>query len=434
MSKWQEMYKKKLTSPEEIVGQIKSGDVCCCPSALGEPAALVEALAERALREDITGITHHMLLACRKWKYLSPELAGRIIHVAWFTSGAARPAVQEGRADYMPNFYHEVPRYWREYREPDVFYAMVSPMDKHGYFSFGVAASEPRAQMSRAKKIFLEVNQYMPRVHGSAFVHISEVDALCEAHIPLPELPSEPLSEIDIIMGNSIAEMIPDGATIQLGIGGIPNAVGKALMTKKDLGIHSEMFTDSMVDLIEAGVVTNKKKNINTGKSIASFAFGSRRMYDYLDDNPGVEFHPVDYVNEPTIIGLNDNFISINACLEVDLLGQVCSESIGPKNFSGTGGQVDFVRGANRSKGGKAFIAMYSTAKNNTISKIKPMLTEGAVVTTSKNDVDYIVTEYGIAKLKGKTASERAKALIAIAHPNFREELTFAARKMNLII
>jgi len=434
VSKFQEMYKQKLSTAEEIVKQVKSGDICACPSALGEPAALVEALAERALKEDLSGITHHMLLACRKWKYLQPELAGKMTHVAWFTSGGARPAVNEGRADYMPNFYHEVPRYWREYIAADVFYAMVSPMDKHGYFSFGVAASEGRGQMSRAKKIFLEVNEYMPRIHGDNFVHISEVDAICEANIPLPELPDAPLAEKDILMGNYIAEQIPDGACIQLGIGGVPNAVGKALMNKKDLGLHSEMFTDSMVSLIEAGVVTNRKKNINKLKTIASFAFGSRKMYDYLDDNPGVEFYPVSYVNEPTIIGQNDNVISINACLEVDFLGQVCSESIGPKNFSGTGGQLDFVRGANRSKGGKAFIAMYSTAKNDTISKITPMLTQGAAVTTTKNDVDCIVTEYGIAKLKGKTAGQRAKELINIAHPKFREELLFTAKKMNLLV
>lgn len=434
MSKWQEMYKNKLTSPEEIVKHVKSGDICACPSALGEPAALVEALAERALREDLSGITHHMLLACRKWKYFAPELAGKMTHVAWFTSGAARPAIGEGRADYMPNYYHEVPRYWREYIEPDVFYGMVSPMDKHGYFSFSIGSSEPRAQMSRAKKIFLEVNKYMPRSHGSAIVHISEADAICEADIPLPELPNEPLGEKDIIIGKSIAERIIDGSTIQLGIGGIPNAVGKALLNKKDIGIHSEMFTDSMVELIEAGVVNNTKKNINTRKSIASFAFGSRSMYDFIDDNPGIEFHPVDYVNEPNIICLNDNMVSINACLEVDLLGQVCSESMGPRNFSGTGGQVDFVRGANRSKGGKSFLAMYSTAKNDTLSKIKPVLTEGSVVTTSKNDVDHIVTEYGVARLKGKTASERAKALIEIAHPKFREELLAAAKKMNLMV
>lgn len=434
MSKWQEMYKSKLKSPEEIVKEVKSGDICACPSALGEPAALVEALAERALKEDMSGITHHMLLACRKWKYLTPELAGKMTHVAWFTSGAARAAIKEGRADYMPNYYNEVPRYWREYIQPDIFYGMVSPMDKHGYFSFSMGSSEARAQMSRAKKIFLEVNKYMPRAHGSAIVHISEVDALCEADIPLPELPAAPLSDKDITIGSSVAERIPDGAIIQLGIGGMPNAVGKALMSKKDLGLHSEMFTDSMVDLIEAGVATNRTKKINTLKSVASFAFGSRRMYDFIDDNPGIEFHPVDYVNEPTIIGIHDNFVSINACLEVDLLGQVCSESLGPTNISGTGGQVDFVRGANISKGGQSFLCMYSTAKNDTITKIKPMLTEGSVVTTSKNDVDHIVTEFGVVKLKGKTASQRAKALISIAHPSFREELLAAAKKLNLLV
>lgn len=434
MGKWHQIYQEKLRTPQDIVKEIKSGDVCASPSALGEPFALVEALADRALQENLTGITHHLLLTCRKQKYLAPEMAGKITHVAWFTSGAARAAVQEGRADFMPNYYNEVPRYWREYVEPDVFYAMVSPMDSHGYFSFGMAASEPRAQMSRAKKIFLEVNEYMPRVLGSAFVHISEVDAVCEANIPLPELPTEELSPIDIQIGNWITERIPNGACIQLGIGGVPNAVGKALIAKKDLGLHSEMFTDSMVDLIEAGAVTNFKKGINVGRSVASFAHGSRRMFDFLHDNPGIEFQSIEYTNNPNVIAMNNNVVSINACLEVDLLGQVCSESLGYKNFSGTGGQVDFVRGANLSQGGQSFIATYSTAKKDTITKIKPVLTEGAVVTTPKNDVDQIVTEYGVAKLRGKTASERAKALIAIAHPNFREELLFAAKKMNLMV
>lgn len=434
MSKWQEMYKRKLKTPEEIVKEVKSGDICACTSALGEPAALVEALAERALKENLSGITHHMLLACRKWKYLNPELAGKMTHVAWFTSGNARQAVKEGRADYMPGFYHEFPRFWREYIQPDVFYAMVSPMDKHGYFSFSLGAAEARAQMSRAKKIFLEVNEYMPRAHGPAIVHISEVDAICEAHIPLPELPPVPLTDKDITIGNFVAERIPDGAVIQLGIGGMPNAVGKALMSKKDLGIHSEMFTDSMTDLIEAGVVTNRTKNINTLKSVASFSVASKRTYDFIDDNPSIEFHPVDYINEPTIIAKNDKVVSINACLEVDLLGQVCSESLGPTNISGTGGQVDFIRGANLSKGGQSFLCMYSTAKDDTISKIKPVLTLGSVVTTPKNEVDHIVTEYGVVKLKGKTASQRAKALISIAHPNFRDELMAAAKKLNLLV
>jgi acyl-CoA hydrolase len=434
MDHWKDMYYAKLLTAKEISQHIQSKDVCVCSCALGEPPSIMEALAERAEKENLTGIEHHMLLTLGNYKYLRPDMAGKIQHVAWFTSGYARPAVWEGRADYMPVFYHEVPRFWREFVEPDVFYALVSPMDKHGYFSFGVASSEAMSALSRAKKVFLEVNPNMPRVHGNNFVHISRVNAICVSELPLGELPNGEITEIDQQIGTSIADLIPDGATIQLGIGGMPNAVAQALKEKRDLGIHSEMFTEGMVDLIQAGAVSNMKKSIHVGKSIATFAAGTRRMYDFLDDNPSVEFHPVDYVNDPNVIATHENFISINACLEIDLLGQVCSESIGYKNFSGTGGQVDFVRGAAKSKGGKAFIAMYSTAKKGTISKVKPVLTEGSVVTTSKNDVDYIVTEYGVVKLKGKTAGQRAKELIRIAHPDFRDELMHAAKKMNLMI
>ena len=335
----------------------------------------------------------------------------------------------------MPAHYSEIPKIWREYiPRLDVFYATVSPMDKHGFFSFGLVAAESLAQLERAKYVFLEVNDQVPRVMGTHVVHISQVTALCENSYPMPTLPEMPLSENSKKMGTMIAEMIPNGATIQFGIGEVPNAVGKLLLEKKDLGIHTEMFTDSMVDLIEAGAVTNMKKNIDIGKTVAAFCWGSQRMYDFIDDNRSIELHGVDYVNSPYIIGKLDNFVSINAGLEIDLLGQVCSESIGYKNYSGTGGQLDFVRGCSISKGGKSFIAMNSTAKNGTLSKIKPILTPGAAVTTTKNDIDNVVTEYGIARLKGKTAGQRAKALIDIAHPKFREELLFEARKMNLMV
>ncbi len=434
MNKWGKIYKDKLLKPSKIVQQINSGDTCVCPCMLGEPVEIVRALSERAEKEKLKDIEHHMLLSFRQHKYLEPQMKDKIRHISWFTSGYSRKAVWEGRADYMPVYYHEVPKFWREHVKPDVFYALVSPMDKHGYFSFGVSCSEAHAALSRAKKVFIEVNPNMPRTHGRNFIHVSQVDAICESKLDLVELKNPPIKKVDNVIGNSIAELISNGATIQLGIGGIPNAVGKALMNKKDLGIHSEMFTEVMVDLIENGVVTNANKNINIGKSITTFAAGTKKMYDFLDDNPGVEFHPVDYVNDPNVISSHDNFISINSCVEVDLLGQVCSESLGYKNFSGTGGQVDFVRGATKSIGGKSFIAMYSTAKKGTISKIKPILTEGSVVTTSKNDVDYIVTEYGVVKLKGKTAGQRAKALISIAHPEYREQLTYDAKKMNLII
>lgn len=362
------------------------------------------------------------------------DLDGKFNHSTLYCgTNDVRKAIFEKRTDFIPSFYYQIPRIIDEFIKPDVFYATVSPMDEHGYLSFGTSVSNAIMMKKVARRIYLEVNERMPRTHGNSFIHITEVDALCEANRELPELKSSDISKSEMIIGNYIAELVPNGAAIQLGIGGIPNAAAQALRDKRDLGIHSELFTESMVDLIEQGVVTNKKKNIHEGKSIVTFALGTKKMYDYLNDNVGVEFYPVDYVNNPNVIGMNDNLISINSCIEVDLFGQVCAESLGTKHYSGVGGQVDFVRGACCSKGGKSIIAMESTAKRGTTSKIKSILTPGSIVTTSRNEVDYIVTEYGIAKLKGKTIKERAKALIAIAHPNFRETLEFEAKEINLL-
>lgn len=307
-------------------------------------------------------------------------------------------------------------------------------MDKHGYFSCGMSGAEIAALKTKASIILLDVNDKMPRVMGNNFIHISQVTALCESSRELLTLEAAPLTDMDKKIGQMIADEVPDGATIQLGIGGIPNAVGVLLQDKHDLGIHTEMFTDSMVDLINCGAVTNMKKPVNVGKTIATLAWGTKKMYDYMDDNPAFEMHPVDYTNDPYVIGMHDNFISVNACVEIDLFGQVCAESLGTLHYSGSGGQVDYVRGANLSKGGKGFIAMTSTAKNGTISKIKPVLTPGSIVTTPKNEVDFLVTENNIVRLKGQTASERAKMIISLAAPEFREELEFEAKKMNLII
>ena len=307
-------------------------------------------------------------------------------------------------------------------------------MDKHGYFSLGAVNSYAPAMIDKAKHLFVEVNENTPRAVCGAQLHISQISGLVENTVELPPLPPPKLDEVSITIGNLIAEQISDGACIQLGIGAIPDAVGMALKNKHDLGIHTEMFTSSMVDLIECGAVNNSKKQIHRGISVTTFAFGAKKIYDYIDDNPAIAIMPVDYVNDPEVICRNDNVVSINAALEVDLFGQVCAESIGTRLMSGSGGQVDYVRGACQSRGGKSFIAFTSTAKGGTISKIKPMLTEGAVVTTSKNDVDYIVTEYGIAHLRGETMSSRVKQLISIAHPAFRDELRFDAKKRGILI
>lgn len=431
---FQEIYNQKLMTPQAIADYVQSGFICASPSCLSQPIAIVNAIADRARKGEIEGVESHGIIA-QPAPFLDPELAGKYTHVSWFTSGAARPGVKAGYIDVVPSHYSYAPSLWLEARDRlDVAYMVVSPMDKHGYFSMGVTASENYALIEKAKYVFVEVNKYMPRTHGVNFIHVSEVTGICEYDNPLGELPSGAITENDMAMGKMIADMVPNGATIQLGIGGIPNAVGTALMCKEDLGIHTEMFTDSMVDLIEAGVVTNKKKNIHKNKTIASFAWGSKKMYDYMDENISLEMHPVSYVNDPYVIGKLDNFISVNSCIEIDFFGQACAESIGHVNFSGPGGQLDFVRGCHVSKGGKSFIAINSTAKNGTISKIKPMLTPGAAVTTGKNDIDYVVTEFGVVRLKGLSVSQRAKALISIAHPNFREELTAEAKRMNILM
>lgn len=430
---WASLYTEKLKTPEEVALLFKSGDVCLSNGQITEPTSILDALADRAQKENLKDIKHYLLLPMRQQKYMAVGMEKHIRHVSLFVSGFDREAVWEGRNDYVPGNYSGVPFIWKNiYEGPDVFYCTVSPMDKHGYFSCGTAGDLSEIR-KKANLLLLEVNPSMPRTFGSQ-IHISEADAIAESDIPITEVAPAPVGKEDQAIGGMIAQEIPDGATLQLGIGGIPNAVAQALMDKRDLGIHSEMFCESIVDLTNAGIITNDRKNIHRGKTIVTFTMGSRKTYDFLDDNPGVEFLPVDYVNDPFVIAQNDNMISINSCMEIDLFGQVCSETIGPKNFSGAGGQVDFIRGAAASKGGKSFLAFRSAAKGGTISKIKPVLTQGSCVTTTRNDVDYIVTEQGIIRLKGMTCSERAKALISIAHPNFRDELTKAAKEMHIIV
>lgn len=435
MNKFQEMYQAKCKSPEEVAMYVKSGDVCACPTGLEEPTAICEAVAARAMRGELTGVVHHATLSVKGGPFMKPELKGKYDYVSWFTGGPGRKGIQEGIHTYIPNNYSTIPGLWRDVQPRlDVFYAEVSPMDKHGYFSCPMAGAEVVAMREKASIILLDVNDQMPRVMGDCLIHISQVTALCESSRPLLVLNNPPLSDDDKKIGQMIADEVCDGATLQLGIGGIPNAVGVLLKDKKDLGLHTEMFTDSMVDLLECGAVTNMKKPIHVGKTVATLAWGSKKMYDFMDDNPAFEMYPVSYINNPAVIAQHDNFVSVNSCVEVDLFGQVCSESIGTKHYSGSGGQLDFVRGANMSKGGKGFIAMLSTTKGGTISKIKPILTPGSIVTTPRNEVDFLVTENGIVRLKGQTASQRAKMIISLAAPQFREELEYEAKKMNLII
>ena len=436
MSDYQQLYEQKRLSADEVAARVESAWLIGMDAAVAQAPAIMDAICRKAERGELSGVRVQFLLDSYPFAFLDENsgLAGKVIAEPWFASGGARRALAAGIADYIPNYYRDIPRHARANYDYDAFCATVSPMDKHGYFSLGPVSSYSPAIIDKAKRIFVEVNPNMPRAVCGAQVHISQVDGLVENNDELPTLPPAKLDETSITIGNLIAEQIGDGSCIQLGIGAIPDAVGLALMSKHDLGIHTEMFTSSMVDLIECGAVNNSKKQIHRGKSITTFAFGTKKIYDYIDDNPAIEILPVDYVNNPEVICQNDNMISINAALEVDLFGQVCAESIGTKIMSGSGGQVDYVRGACQSKGGKSFIAFTSTAKGGTISKIKPILTPGAVVTTSKNDVDYIVTEYGLAHLRGETLSSRVKQLIAIAHPDFRDELRFEAKNRGILI
>lgn len=435
MTDYQKMYQEKLTTPDKIARQVQSGWLLGMDTATSQTPAIMTAIAEYIRSSDITGVKVQALLDAYPFEfYTDPTLAGKMTGYSWFSSSAARKAVNAGYADIIPAYYRDFPTRIRAEYDYDAVCVEVAPMDRHGYFSLALNGSYIDAMLDKTKRIFLEVNDRQPRGLCGSLIHISQVDAIVEYNHDLPVLPPVQLDEVSKTIGGLIAERIPDGACLQLGIGAIPDATGMALKAKHDLGIHTEMFTDSMVELIECGAVNNSKKQIHRGKTVTTFAFGSQRIYDYIDDNPAVEILPVEYVNDPDVICQNDNMISINAAVEVDLFGQVCAESVGTKHMSGSGGQIDYVRGACQSRGGKSFIAFTSTAKGGTISKIKPILTPGAVVTTSKNDVDYIVTEYGVAHLRGRSLGERARQLIAIAHPDFRDELTFEAKKRGMMI
>lgn len=430
MTDYKALYAKKLMTADAVAEQVQSNWLFGMDTGPSQTPAIMAAVANKIRNSDITGVKVQTLLDVYPFEfYADDSLKGKMTGYSWFSSGGARKAVNAGYADILPAYYRDVPRHIRVEYEYDAFCVSVSPMDSHGYFSLANNGSYAEAMMDKAKRIFVEVNDQQPRCLCGTQIHVSQVDAIVEFNHELPVLPPVVIDETSRTIGNLIAEQIPDGACIQLGIGAIPDATGMALKAKHDLGIHTEMFTDSMVELIECGAVNNSKKQIHRGKSVTTFAYGSKRIYDYIDDNPAIEILPVDYVNDPAVICKNDNMISINAALEVDFFGQVCAESVGTKHMSGSGGQIDYVRGACQSKGGKSFIAFTSTAKGGTISKIKPILTPGAICTTSKNDVDYIVTEYGIAHLRGRSLGERTKQLIAIAHPDFRDELTFEAKR-----
>ena len=432
MSTPEALYQQKRMAAADAVSLVRDGDAVVVPTAVGEPPALLHALSER--RHTLRNVAVSQILPLRKFAYIDPETRAHIRHDAYFFSGATRPGGHAGWVDYIPAYFSELPMLIDRGLSPaDVVVSMASPMDEHGYFSLSLAPDYTMAAVRRARVVLLEVNPNVPFANGDCLVHISQVSGLVESDEELFEVGLPQIGPVQEAIGKHVADLIDDGATLQIGYGGIPDAVVMQLQHKRDLGIHTEMIGDGILSLIESGAVTNRKKTFMPGKTIATFALGSRRLYRTLHRNPAIEMHPVDFTNDPYIAARNDNLCAINATLQIDLLGQCGSESLGHLPYSGTGGQVDFVRAANRSKGGKAFIVLPSTAKDGAVSRIAPVLSPGTHVTTSKNDINYVVTEFGVTELRGKTAKQRAEALIGIAHPDFRAELRESARKMNLL-
>lgn len=421
LKNWEKKYANKIVSVEEAVHHVKSGDNIVFTHACGESQCLTAELVNQADRLENVTIMH--MVAMGAAPYCQPGMEKHFRHNALFVGGSTRKAVEEGRADYTPCFFHEAPKFFREGLLPvDVVFLQLSEPDEQGNCSFGISVDYTQPAASAAKLVIAQINKNMPYTYGNS-IHLDDLDYIVEKDEPLIELQPPKIGDLEKKIGGYVASLIHDGDTLQLGIGAIPDAVLSFLGDKKDLGIHSEMFSDGVVDLANKGVVTNKKKTINYGKFVSCFLMGTKKLYDFVNNNPAVEMKPVDYTNDPFVVAKIDNIISINSAMQVDLMGQVNAEMIGNRQFSGVGGQVDFVRGASRSKGGKAIIAMSSTTGKGKISKIVPLLDEGAAVTTSRNDVDYIVTEYGIASLKAKTLRQRAAALINIAHPDFRPAL-----------
>jgi 4-hydroxybutyrate CoA-transferase len=419
-----------LVTAEQAVEHIKSGDRVVIGHACGEPATLVEALVARAPALENVEIVH--MVAMGPAKYAQPGMEKSFRHNALFVGGSTRKAIEEHRADFTPCFFSEIPKLFETTLPVDVALIQVTVPDDQGFCSYGISVDYTKAAADSAKLVIAQINDKMPFT-GGAKIHLDELNYIVEKSEDLIELQPSKIGDVERAIGQNVAHLIEDGATLQLGIGAIPDAVLLFLTNKKDLGIHSEMFSDGVVDLANAGVVTNKRKTLNPGKFTATFMMGTKKLYDFVDHNPNVELYPVDYVNDPCMIGHIDNMICINSALQVDLMGQVNAEMIGTRQFSGVGGQVDFVRGACQSKGGKSIIALPATAARGTISRIAVELDKGAAVTTSRNDVQYVVTEYGIADLRGKTLRQRAEALIVISHPGFRDVLRTQAIEQGLL-
>lgn len=418
---WKKIYQERLTSAEEALKCIPNEGRVVTGHCVGEPAYLMTVMAQQKERYKDVEVCHMVSLG--KNEYAQEGMEEHFHHNALFVGANTRNAVKSGRGDYTPCFFYEVPKLFKNALPIDVALIMVTPPDENGKVSLGVSVDYTLAAAKNAKYVVAQVNDQMPYTYGESLLDVSEIDYFVEHSAPLPELKPSVLGDVEKKIGAYCASLIQDGDTLQLGIGAIPDAVLLCLKDKKDLGIHSEMFSDGVVELVEAGVINGQKKSLLPGKIVANFLMGSKRLYDFVDHNKDIAMYPVDFTNDPVIVAKNDRIVCINSSVQVDLMGQACSESVGLTQISGVGGQVDFVRGASMAKNGISILAFSSTAAKGKISKIVPFLDEGAAVTTSRNDIDYVITEYGIAHLKGKTLKERAKALIAIAHPDFRPGL-----------
>lgn len=419
---WEMEYRKKLQTADKALERVQAGMRVYIQPGCAEPETLVEALMRRAPYVNDVEIVHMMTMGCAP--YAAPEMAPHFRHNAMFIGPNVREAINDGRADYTPINLSEIEDLFESGAMAiDVALIELCPPDSHGFCSFGVGVDTSLTAAKCARYVIAQINDRMPRTYGDSFIHVSDIDAIVESSRPLCEAKNPKVGETQVAIAKNVAGLIGDGAVLQTGIGGISDAVLPLLMDRKDLGVHSEMVSEGVIPLIEAGVITGARKNFKPRKIILGFALGTQKLFEFVDNNPIFEFHPTSYTNSPIFIARNDNMIAINSALQVDLTGQVCSDSIGCHFYSGIGGQVDFIRGAACSKGGKPIIALCSTAKGGDISRIVPTLSSGAGVVTSRGLTRYVVTEYGVAFLHGKTVRERAKALIEIAHPKFREEL-----------
>jgi acyl-CoA hydrolase len=420
----------KQVSPEAVLAHIEPGADLIMPNANGEPVKVVDALEEHA--DELSDVRIHQMHALRERRYINGDFGDHLRYVCYFLAPASRKAYLAGHCDLVPNHFSEVPSLLRRATKCSLVIAAASPPNRHGYFSLGTNC-DYTASLIGDVPFFLESNAQMPRTFGANQLHISQVVGWTEVDYPLVEAHSVIPTDADKTIAGYVAERIPDGATIQAGIGGMPNALLGMLKDHRDLGIHTELLSDGVIDLVEAGVITGTRKVLRRGKIVTTLALGSKRLYDFLHENSSVDFAPVDWVNDPRVIARQPSFVAINATTEVDLYGQCASETVAGRYYSSSGGQYDFSRGAMYSEGGQGFIVLQSTTRNGSMSKIRPTLTPGSVVTTSKNTVDKIVTEFGIAEMRGRTIRERAQQLIGIAHPHFREELSAEARTLGLI-